>query len=123
MAIYFDMNEPQESGLDYNDKEERSMNDMRNMPALKETRRHDEAITAAYRCADEAENAWLDYRMALPKPERDALREDKNKYRTLSRLFFGTRSAEKLRQYMTMTVDELCELADGMNAGQKRQET
>lgn len=81
-----------------------------------ETEHHSDHFIAAYKRAEDAEDAWTRYRLALSKPDHDALVNDPPKFRALSRLFFGARDPEKLKQYAGMTIDELTQLAADTDA-------
>ena len=77
---------------------------------------YSEHFVKVYNRAEDAEHAWTRYRLALSKPERDALNNDLSKYETLCSLFYSARDPEKLEQYAGMSVDELVQLAADLDA-------
>lgn len=106
------MDDLDESRLEIMDEAERAAHDK----AAAVTER----FAAAYDWAEEVEDAWRQYQMALSKPERDALRRDAVKYNALSRLFFSARTPEKLAGYAAKSVDQLLRISAEMDAKMRK---
>lgn len=60
-----------------------------------------------YSHAEDAEDMWTQYKLALSKEEFDALRADNAKYDALSRLFFGAKDKAEMQSYLGRPVNEL----------------